>query len=92
MSPEGRWVHLGAHWGSLVSSRVVGFSRVCPGGLWVHPVLLVSLGCSLGVDGFIRAVVLILVRPEVLWVHPGCLSSLECVLDVVGLIRGRWIH
>ena len=89
MSPEGHWVHLGAHWGSLVSSSVVGFTRVCPGVLWVHPGLLVSLGCSLGIDGFIRSVVFTRVRPEVLWVHPGWLSSLECVLYVVGLIWGR---
>ena len=89
MNPGGRWVHLCAHWGSLVLSGVVGFTRVCPGGGWVHPGLLGSLRCSLGIDVFIRLVVFTRVRPEGLWVHPGWLGSLGCVLDVVGFIWGR---
>ena len=44
----------GAPWRSPGPSRVDGFIVVRPGYLWVHRPLLGSLGCALGVVGFIR--------------------------------------
>ena len=58
---HGRWVLLGAHWVSLGSSGVFGFTRVRPRGRWVHPGSFGSLGCALGVVCFIRD----------RWVHSG---------------------
>ena len=50
----GRWVHSFVHWWSLVSSKFFGFTRVHSEGGWVHPWCLGSLGCAVGVVGFIR--------------------------------------
>ena len=85
----GRSVHLGAPWGSLCSSGVVGFTPVRPGCRCVHPWSLGSLGCALLVVGFIRGGTQ--VCPGGSWVHPGSLGSLGCALGVVAFIRGRWI-
>ena len=41
-------------WRSLGSSRAMVFTRVRPEGRWVYPWSLGSLGCALGVVGFIR--------------------------------------
>ena len=49
----------GALWGSSGSSGVAGLTEVHPAGRWVHQGSLHSLGCALGVVGFIR----------VRWVH-----------------------
>ena len=56
-----RWVLSSAPCGSLRSSVVVGFTRVCPGDRWVHPGSLGSLVCAMGVVEFIRGG----------WVHSG---------------------
>ena len=58
---RGRWVHSGAHCGSLGSSGVVGFNQVGLGDPWVHPGRLGSLVCALGVVEFMW----------VRWVHSG---------------------
>ena len=49
-----RWVHSGARWEALGSSRVVEFTRVRPGCCCVHPWSLGGLGCALGVVWVIR--------------------------------------
>ena len=58
---------------TLGSSEVVWLTRVRPGGRWVcptgssvNPGLLGSLGCTMGVFGFIRG----------RWVHPESQGSL----------------
>ena len=55
-----------------------------PGGRWVHPGLLGSLGTAVVVFGFFRCSTR--VRPGGRWVHPVSRGSLGCVLDVVGFI------
>ena len=56
---RGRLVHSGAAWGSWGSSGSVCFTRERSGGrwvlagLWVHPRSLGSLGCTMGVVGYI---------------------------------------
>ena len=52
----------------------------CISGRRVHPVSFGSLGCVLGVVGFIRVRWVI---SGSTWVHPGSLSSLELALEVV---------
>ena len=59
----------------LGSSGVVGFTRVCAGGRWIHSGSLCSLGFALGVVGFT------LVRPRSRWIFARC---------VFGFICGRW--
>ena len=88
--PGGLWVHpgsfgraLGGSCGLLGSSEVVGFTLERPGGDWVHPGSLGSLGCTLGVVGFIKGVSRVRARGR--WVHPGSLGALD-------FIRSRWIH
>ena len=74
-----RCVHSCAPMGSLGSSGVAGFTLVhsrC------HPGWLGSLGCTLGVVGFIR--VRTRVCPLGRWVHSGTLGSLGSALGVVG--------
>ena len=61
---ESRWVHMGApwnrcvhsdvHWVSLGSSGVVRYTRERPWGVSVYAGSMDSLGCSLGVVGFIQ--------------------------------------
>ena len=71
------------HWGLSGSSGLIG---VRPGGRWVDPESLRSLGCGLAVVGFVRCS----------WVHwstrwgSSC-SSLGYAIGLDGLIRGRWI-
>ena len=67
--------------GWLGSSGVVGFTRVRPGGRWVHSGLFGSLWFAIGVVGFIR------VHPggrsvcsEFRWVHPRSMDLLGSVL------------
>ena len=72
---------------SLVSSQVAGFTLVQPG---CHPGWLGSLGCALGVVGFIRG--RSRVRPRGRWVHPGPLGSLGSALGVVRFVWGCWVH
>ena len=72
--------------GSLGSSRVVGFTRVCPGGRCVHPWWLGSLGCALGVVGFIRGR---LVHSGAPW---GSLGSSGSVWFARERPVWRWVH
>ena len=58
---RGLWVQSVAHWLSLGSSGVVGFTRVRTGCHWVPTVSLGSLGFALSVVVFIRGH----------WVHLG---------------------
>ena len=74
-----------------------------PGSSWVHPGLLCSIGCALGVVGFIpgRKVhsgaplgllgtsAVVGFRPCVRWHHLVSLGSLGCALRVVGFISVR---
>ena len=73
--------------------RGIGFSRVRPGGSWVQPGSLRSLGFALGVVGFALCVVE--------FIRGSCvhLVSRWVLLDsfrVVGFTRvspgGRWVH
>ena len=48
-----RCVHSGDPWRSLGSSGVIGFTRVRPGGVSVYAWSVYSIGCALGLDGFI---------------------------------------
>ena len=50
---SGRWIHLGSPWWSLGSSWVIGFTRISPGGRWVHPRSLDSSEFAMVVVGFI---------------------------------------
>ena len=55
---SGGWVHSGAPWGSLNSSVVVGFTRVCSVGNWfrfVHSGISWGSFVSFWVVGCIRA-------------------------------------
>ena len=79
----GRWVHSGAPWVSLGSSRVaLGYAR----GGWVHPVSLESLGSALGVGGFIRNRC---VHSDTPW---GLLGSSGVVWFTRERPVGRWVH
>ena len=51
---RGRWIHWGAPWRSSCSLRVAGFIGVRPGGCEVLWGVLGSLGCALGVVGFVQ--------------------------------------
>ena len=73
-------------WEWLGSSGVVGFTRVCTGNRWVHPVSLGSLGCALGVVCFIRG------SRDHSCAPKGSLGSLAHSLGVVGLMRDLWVH
>ena len=83
---RGRWVQSGAHWGSLDSSGVVGYTRVCPWGHWVHPWSLGSIGCALRVVGFIPG----------RYVHSsaplGSLGSSGVVRFTCVRPVGRWVY
>ena len=76
---RGRWVQLRASWGSLCSSFVVGFTRACPGGRWVHPESLGSLVRAFGFDGFIQCRCVDMGVPlgsmGSSWVSPGVFSG-----------------
>ena len=105
---RGRWVHSGAPWGLMDSSRVVKFTRVRPGGHCVYVGSLGSLVFALGVVGFIWIIGLTRVPLSGCWVHPQslssrwgistcwlarwCQSSLEFALDVVRFIRRTRIN
>ena len=83
-------------WGSMGSSEVVAFTRVCPWGRWVHPGSLGSIKFALGFTGFIRG----------RWVHLGSswvsmgssvvVGLLAFAMGVVGFtgvrLGGRWVH
>ena len=91
-----RLVNWGTPLGSLGSSWVIGFIGVRPGGRQIHPG---SLGCSLGIVGFIRCrwvhfgssgiAGFIEMLPVNRRVHPGYLGSLVSALRVVVFIRGH---
>ena len=89
---QGCWVHSGSLSGSLGSSGFAWFTRVRPGGGWVHTVFCVHSGSAWGslgsswLFGFTRA------RTGGRRVHPCSLGSLGYALVVVGFIRGRWVH
>ena len=72
-----RLVNRVSPWGSLGSSGVFGFTRIRPGGRWVHPGSLDSLGFALGVLAFIRGC----------WVQSGSRLGSLCSLGVVGFTR-----
>ena len=80
------WVHSGSPWGSLDSCWFVGFTRIRPGGRWVHLESFGSLAFALEVVGFIR------VRPKDHWVDARSFGSLRFTLGVFQFIRGRWVH
>ena len=82
---QGRWLPWGSPWESLGSSGVVGFAGFRPGGHWVPPWSLCSLGFAQGVVGFAG------VCPGGRRVHPRSLGSLGFALRVVGFIRGGWV-
>ena len=83
---RGLLVHLRSIWGSLFSSTDIGFTGVCPGGRWIHPGTLGSLGFSLVIVEFIRGH----------RVHSGSHCGSFGSSRVVGLTRispgGRWVH
>ena len=82
-----RWVPLDAHRCSSLSSGIAAFIGVRTWCLWVHPVSLGSLGCAMGVIGFIQG----------LWVHRGrpCVwlgsSEVRWVYCGAGLSLAAWI-
>ena len=71
---------------SLRSSVVVGFTRVRPGGHWVHPGYLRSLRCALVIVGFIWGR---LVQSSSPW---GSLGSSGFVWFTRERPGGRWVH
>ena len=88
-------------WVSLGSSRVAGFTWLRPRCGRVHPRALGSLGCALGVVGFIRGRWVHFGAPR--WslsasgVRPGCrrvqlrsLGSLRCALGFMRFILVHW--
>ena len=83
------WVHWGAHWGSLVSSRVTGLIGYAVGVVRFVRCRLVHWGAprdssnSSWVAGFIR------IRSGGHRVHLVSLSSLGCAVVVVRFIQGR---
>ena len=93
-------------WVSSGSSGVAGFIGLRPGGRRDHPDTLGSLGCVLGVIGFILGS---WVHWSASWESSGSsgtvgligvrlgvrrvnLGSLGCALGVVGFVQGRWGH
>ena len=73
---------LGVPCGTLGSSKVAGFTGVHPGCRRVHPGLLGSLGCPLGIVGFIRD----------RWVHWVAHLWLLSLSGVAKFIGGHRVH
>ena len=89
---RGHWLTSGSSWGYLGLSRVVGFSRDCTVGRWVHPWSLDSLGFALGVVGSSSVVRFTQISLGGEWVHPGPSGPLGFAQGVVGFIRGCWVN
>ena len=86
-------------WGSLGSSGFVHFTRVRPGGSWVHPGSLGLLEFALGVVGFTQGRSVHSGSPWGSLVHPGTLGSLGFALGAVGVVGltqvrpgNLWVH
>ena len=102
---RGRWTYSGAPSRSLGSFAVVGCIRVRLRGHCVHAGLMGSLGCALGLVGYILCHMVHWgspwgrrVHPESLVAHQGSSSSLEFTglirvrSGVFGFIHGAWVH
>ena len=74
------------------SSRIVGFTRVCPWGHWVNPWLFGSLGFALVIIGFMRGRWIHLRSRWLLLGSSGVVGITRVPARVVGFIRGRWVR